>query len=484
MHKRYGLFVFIFIAATTLAACGGGGGGGGGAAPTPTPTPTPVVVPTALPIVAYTQSVASNDTGTYNEVFPGQANVWTLDQDFSLADGFDGQFNWALALTVGVTPFLADQVYSELTFTGPYMGTSDGVKVAAVSNGATVFPSILVIQPDVESVKTGSNAAFLNATSDSRLQQTLDLTAATGTITLSWREAVGLDPGAILGYDPSYRVVVRNTDGTLLKELLANPVETGPTDYSIVLTPYKGQTIVLSFEESSSTSPNYQAYAIIDSVSVKDGGSKEYVTNGGFENGMTGGWTTNTPVEAQNVTSGARNLEGLAVKRSFYTVPNKLWGRWVDVFENHTAAPITKTITYDTSLGSDGSGVIYYSPGSSNKALTSWDAQTGDRDVGLVTGNTTTINFVSYDPNTVTAFSEFVTVTYTITVSAGGSVALVNFVIMDGTDTGDTPTVDITKKATQIDTEAAAIWTNFWTDAQYQAGMTQAQIGAISNFSR
>jgi hypothetical protein len=45
------------------------------------------------------------------------------------------------------------------------------------------------------------------------------------------------------------------------------------------------------------------------------------------------------------------------------------------------------------------------------------------------------------------------------------------------------PAVNITMKATDIDTEAANIVGNFWTDAQYRRGMTQEQIEAISNFA-
>ena len=41
---------------------------------------TIVSSPTVSPIASFTQSVVSHDTGTFNEIFPGQANVWILDR--------------------------------------------------------------------------------------------------------------------------------------------------------------------------------------------------------------------------------------------------------------------------------------------------------------------------------------------------------------------------------------------------------------------
>ena len=77
--------------------------------------------------------------------------------------------------------------------------------------------------------------------------------------------------------------------------------------------------------------------------------------------------------------------------------------------------------------------------------------------------------------------------------------ALVNFVLMDGTDTGYTffsanpgyvpgsspaiyPVSDPSARASQIDIESANIVNNFWTAAQYRNGMTQAQLNAVKNF--
>ena len=464
-----------------------------------------ITSPTASPIAAFTQSVASKDTDTYNEIFPGMANIWTIDQDFSLVDGFDLQFIYAMGLTVSsagsTTDFPPDQKYDQLTFYGPVMGAADGVKVAAVSNGATMASSLALGTPPITLPLAGNYSAFLNATSDSRLQQTVDLTSVTGNVLVSWRDAVSLEDGALaeaslgaVAYTHSYRVVVRKMDGSICQQLAINPISTAPSTNSRPLNSQcTGTTIVLSFEEKSMTNPFSQTYAVIDNVSIKDssGNGTERVTNGDFETGDLTGWTTNAPAEIQNMTSGVRTIEGLDVKRSFYTVPNKLWGRWVDVFENHTASAIGPVnVTYTTVLGSGGSGIIYNSPGTNNKAITSWDP-IGGRDVGWVLGNAFTVYTSATDTTGIGNGSDTITATNSITVPAGGRVSLVNFIIMDGTDTGLTAatvdgtgtvtSVDTTAKATDIDTEAANITTNFWTDDQYRAGMTQDQIDAVRN---
>jgi hypothetical protein len=516
------------------------------------------------PIASFTQNIPSNDhTGPYDEIFPGMANLWSLDADFSLANGFDNQFNHAEIMGVGGKfnsvesgieedfdysgggdIFPPDQMFYDNCVTGqclpaptfytPLMGTADGVEVATVSDGASIggsLPTNLLM-----SAVSGSYAAFLNATSDSRLQQTLDLTSLpTGSsIKITWNDAVSLDPGPIIyNLDPAttvvppiYQVVLRKQDGTLLKTLLAIPSIAYPNFYnpetsrSVYVSKVGGQKVVLSFEMKSSNSPGgtqintnpypSQAYAIIDNVSVGETPAKihEYVTNGDFESGAAG-WTTNTPAEVQNITSGARTtgdignpLGGLSVKRSFYTVPNKLWGRWVDVFSNLTSHPITTTVAYETELGSSNAGIIYdpVSYGTSTTtapnahALTAWDSSyllcvnnagtncDGTRDIGLVFGNASTVNFLSAD-GFFNDGSDFIDVTYDVTVPAYGMVAIVNFVIMDGTDTGYYAT-GASSQAAEIDVEAKNILNNFWTDPEYRDGMTSQQISAISNFPK
>jgi hypothetical protein len=200
----------------------------------------------------------------------------------------------------------------------------------------------------------------------------------------------------------------------------------------------------------------------------------------------------NNPVELQNMTSSPETIDGLDVTRSFYTVPNKLWGRWVDVFENQTAAAITATVEYDTNLGSDDCGILYLTPGTGGQALTGWDgtaqetpavpdSSSNDRDFGFVFGTVDSVDFTTATAIDACDGSDGITHSYTITVEPGQKAAIVNFIIMNGIDTGETAT-DATALATAIDTEAKAIVAHFWTDGQYRTGMTQEQIDVIVNF--
>lgn len=70
---------------------------------------------------------------------------------------------------------------------------------------------------------------------------------------------------------------------------------------------------------------------------------------------------------------------------------------------------------------------------------------------------------------------------FNISVPAGGTVTLMSFVVMTGTDTGLTAT-DTTARATQVDTQAADIANNFRTNFAYQRGMTQGQLDTLKNF--
>jgi hypothetical protein len=443
---------------------------------------TPITSSAVPPITSFGQSLPSNDTGTlnaangyYQEIFPGQANLWDIDLDFTLFDGGDYQFSYALYpyFTDGST-FGTGATYTDLTFSGPVMRTAQGVKVAAVSDGASTM--------GVVSALTGSYAAFLNATSDSRLMQPLILPSVTGTITLTWEDSVNLYEGNFSGYPPSYRVVIRDTGGVELEELYAttDTTSTSGGSHLVDLTAYRGQNIVLSFEERSM--PFVGSLTMIDAVSVIDSDtSTEHVTNGGFESGLTG-WTTNTPAEVQNMaTTNAENHAGLDVKRSFYTVPNKLWGRWADVFENNTSSAITTTVDYETVLGTYGTAIIYDTPATGKKAITVWEGTQTARDTGMVFGNADRVVYTSDDGLSNGNGSDTIDFYYTITVPPGGRLALVNFIILGTYDTSLTA-LDTSAKATEIDTEAQNIVAHFWTDSQYRDGMTQQQIDAIKNF--
>jgi hypothetical protein len=280
--------------------------------------------------------------------------------------------------------------------------------------------------------------------------------------------------------------VIRSVaDGSLLATL-ENVTIDDANSYNISMDAYIGQSVIVSFESSSHT----ESARLIDDVSLTDSNSTQYITNGDFETGNLTGWITNEPDELQNMTSDSEILAGLTVTRSFYTVPDKLWGRWVDVFTNETAAAITTTIAYSHNLGSDSYGILYLTPGTDGQALTGWDASadsgydpdssSNDRDFAFVFGDVNEVVFTSATGLDAGDGSDDITHNYSITVEPGETVAIVNFVVMNGIDTNMTAT-DETALATEIDTEVTNILTNFWTDNQYRTGMTQAQIDAIIN---
>lgn len=475
--KRLGWMLIALMAIVPLAGCGDDDD----APPPPASSPPTLGVlissPSVSPVTSFGQARTSNDPDTngngWSAPFPDDyVNVWDITPDFALSDGSDDQFDGALELTVGTSDFPYDQVYSELTFYTPTMGAGQGVITAAASDGGMTGYSAI----------TGTYSAFLNSTSESRLRRTLDLTAATAPVSLDWDHDVAFYDGDISGYASGFRVVVRNIAGAELEELFATTID-DLGSYNADLSAYAGQSIVLSFEYSTVSRPWGPALAVIDNVSVLDsaGSPVQYATNGDFESGNLTGWTTNTAAEVQNMTSGVRTLEGLDVKRSFYTVPNKLWGRWVDVFSNPTGSTITKTVTYRTNLGSDSAGIIYPTPGTSNKSLTTWDGSGYDRDVAWVHGLASSVTYTSATALATYDGNDNIYVTYDITVPASGSVALVNFIVMGTYDTGLTA-ADTTARATEVDAAAAAIVSKFRTDGQYRTGMTQAQINAIMNF--
>lgn len=459
------------VAALALMLALAGCGGGGGSAP---------VTQDAPPLkggTTFNQTLEATDNTSVAHPFPGQPNIWDLDLDFSLWDGGDDQLDGALQLDVEGTPFLADQTYEELTFSGPYLSSDDGVMVAAVAGS------------DYGTSLEGSWSAWLGGIYEARLQQIVDLTGSGAPIDLIWSDDVRIDPGHFVqGNDPYYRVVIRDVAGNLLETIYEeDPVRvTTPLSHDASLDEYAGQKIVLSFEQRGS---NLIGYAQIDAVSVL-AGAAEQVVNGGFEMGDLHGWTTNTPQELQNVTSGVRTLAGLNVTRSFYTVPNRLWGRWVDVFQNPGPTPVTRTVTYTTNLGHDndtdgfGTGMVAFTLGSNEKALSSWDnlAGAGDRDIGLVFGAYAIPVFKSAEDINTASGNDLITVSHTITVPSLGRKSLVNFVVMNGIDTGEFIGVTASTRPGEIDAENMKILGGYGTDPQYQEGMTREQIESVVNF--
>jgi hypothetical protein len=479
LSKLFSLGVSLLLATSLLTSCGDGGN-------------DTYYVNRFEPLVlgtlstetgntSFRQTVAMEDADTF-EYFPGQANIWDISSDFSLSDGGDDQFDGVMYLNVDGNSF-PSQNYSDLTFYTPAFGTKKGVKVAAVVE--RVEQNYRNSGP-VDAI-SGTYSAYLNDIHDGRLYQSVNLTGATAPIALSWNMNINVNSGDF-GMPAYLRVVVRNPVTMAILETLNTQSSSTSGSFNADLSAYAGQTVSISFEISSNGyGPN-----LIDDVSLTDGAATQYIANGTFETGDLTGWTTNDPAELQNMTSGQESMSGLTVSRSFYTVPNKVWGRWVDVFKNETAAPITTTVEYQANLGSDDSGILYLTPGTDGKSLTGWDGDTqedppdatsssNDRDFAFVFGNVDSVDFTSATAIGADDGDDNITHRYTITVAPGQSVAIVNFILMNGIDTGATAT-DASARATAIDAAAKAIVVNFWRDGQYRSGMTQEQIDAIINF--
>jgi hypothetical protein len=184
---------------------------------------------------------------------------------------------------------------------------------------------------------------------------------------------------------------------------------------------------------------------------------------------------------SQNIRSGLRTLRGLQVQRTFYTQPNLQWARLTDTFHNPSASPVTAVATYTSFLGSYSAGVIYPTPAAPQKGLTVWDGAGTTRDAGFVFGAADAVSYASATMLNVADGSNLVTHGFNITVPAGGTVTLANFVVMTGTNTW-IGAADTTARATDVDTQAAAIAAGFRTDVALQRGLTQQQLDTLKNF--
>lgn len=417
-------------------------------------------------LTSFAQSVPAEDGD--GEIFPGHANIWDLNSDFSLSDGYDDQFDDAMELIVN-GDYFGSSAYADLVFSGPVLTEEDGVRAAVIFDSALTTPF------------EGDYSILFNGSAGARLQQSIDLSTATHPVTLSWWDSLSLSDWGYSSFSLAsphlsyFRIVLRQPDGTEITELYQGA---GAGLHSLVLPTETTGTVILSIEWRSNTS--WPAAGILDAVSVTDDNGIQLLTNGGFESGDLANWTLQAG-EVQNITSSVQAFSGLDVSRSFYTEPNKLWGRWLDLFENPTSEDISVTLTYETNLGSDDYGIIYYTPGTERKALSAWDGDASDRDLGMVFGTADLVSFASDSGLEQGNGSDDITVGYQLTVPAGGKAAIVQFILMSGKDTGSTAT-SILDQAEEIDAAALDIVNGFWTQPGYRNGLTDEQIRAIVNF--
>lgn len=495
-------FALSAVGIAVLSGCGGGGGGAGGAgfafppigaappppaqepaaplppdppAPPAPPAPNPpappavpeLATPTSLPAATgFGQFIDNHDTdGSFG---PGQANYWDLTPSFGIESGWNDQFANAMLLDLKVGNLSAgfgnDQTFAELTALGPEMTAADGLKVVSITT-----------QPPFQ---MNDDTAYLYAGAEVRLQQTIDLRAAAGQVRINWNGNYGVERFRFSDEPAFIQVVLRDTGGALLATLFRVD-HGGPSGYwgSAFLTAYAGRVIVLSFEQAG-----YGQGTSMDDVSIIDSAprARQYVVNGDFSAGLTG-WTVSRSKASQNIRSGLRTLLGLEVQRTFYTQPNLQWARLTDTFHNPSASPVTATVSYRSYLGSYGSAVIYPTPAAPQNGLTLWDGAGATRDAGFVFGAADAVDYTSASTLNTANGSNEVSHSFSITVPAGGTVTLANFVIMTGTNTW-IGAADTTARAVDVDAQAAAIAAGFRTDVSFQRGLTQLQLDTLKNF--
>jgi len=421
-------------------------------------------------LTAFGQFLSSEDDE--GDLTPGVANMWDLGRDFAIATGGGGHFDGALKMRVAATAFPSDQNFDGLVFEGPAFGTADGLVPAIVYNQVSTGIA----------VGEGVFSLSMAPMADARLSQTLNLTSAVPPIMLFLAEGTSMAPSNFSTEPYFVEVLLKDSaNGYLQSILYMGDLGTGGLP-GADLSPYAGR-IVRLFIEARSTP---HSLILFDAISVTDADATEFVTNGDFETGDLTGWSRNTPSESRNVTSALRTVGSLETTRSFYTAPDARWARMVDVFTNPTAAQIDETITYEVDLGSDGDGIIYDTPNTMGLAITTWDSiDGGQRDIGWAFGGATSVDYTSDDTLGASGNgNDIMTVTFDISVPAGESVALVNFLVLDTDNTGN-GAVDVGDTADVVDAELQAIVAGWPTDDtvnEFNLGLSQAQLDAVENF--
>jgi hypothetical protein len=471
----------LVLLVTLAAACG---------SPSPhpaTPTATPPS-PSAVNALA--------DLPQDLSLVPGDRNTWDLDPGFALqGGGYFDPFQRAMQLQVGLpaTPPTADslpgdlgpgvlpfpynpldgQRWSELQFTTPVVARGAGQLAALVASPNTLFGMEVVLAGSLGLPAAGG------ALVPTRLSQTVDLTGVAAPLTLGWRQHGLVRDGSIPGPAHSWQVVVRNAaDGSVLTTAPpGNAVAAGPvTPFDVSAA--ENKTVTIDFELLGSPS----SFVGVDEIQLLDGGAVNHLVNPGFEGAALGPWRVTGADQPCQVVSGKRIVGGLEIERRVFARPDLRWARFVDVFRNAGSATVTTQVNYLHELAAVTDAVIQERP--SQKALSAWDGglvSPARRDVAVVFGSTALAPvFRSVSAPGGGNGGANVWTRFPLTVPAGQTRVIVQFVVLTEIATGDTPSATATP--TQANLEADAIVAGFWSTTTYREGMTADQVAAIVNF--
>lgn len=137
------------------------------------------------------------------------SGLWIPDGN---RDSYDGTNILRVGPQGGSLSNYGSPVFSinDITWFTPLFGQSDGLVAADVVPPSSLFSN------------DASTAAYLAPGKENRLQQQLDLTSATGTVTLNWRDAYAVDRTNGFSLVGTFRVVIRNNTGQLLQTLFSD----------------------------------------------------------------------------------------------------------------------------------------------------------------------------------------------------------------------------------------------------------------------
>lgn len=456
--------------------------GCGSSSPASPPSPPPATPPSPSAVNALA------DLPQDLSLAPGTRNSWDLDADFALGDGGDDQFDRAVQLYLGrpstpptpdllpidlgpVAPFPLDQRQVELSFTTPVLGRAAGL-AAVVAAGNVAMGKELVLAASW-AVPAGGGAVV-----GTRLSQAIDLPAAGGNLLLGWTHRGVVLDAAIPGGGAGWRVTVQPAaGGNALIAFSTGSGSPGPVT-PIDLAPLAGQSVLLTFELIGTP----RSAVAIDDVSLMSGAT-QLIANGNFESGALAPWTVTGPDQPSQVVSGKRTVGGLVVERRVFARPERRWARFVDRFQNTGSSAVTTEVSYLHELGALSDAVIQASGG--GKAFSSWDASgfsPARRDLAVVYG--TSPLPAAYRGATGLGAgdgSPWAWTRFPLTVPAGQTRVIVQFVVLTESRTGDTA-ASAAARSVLADQEAAAIVSGFWSDPAYREGMTAEDEGLLVNF--